>query len=105
MGASDSQSNSNHFGHRIWWRWTFLLLFFDRPAGCDVLLWAAKSLTGAEPGNTEPVVSRDLRVLGGVLRAVPAVGWVAVAGGVVGSLSEPSGAYILKNREDVIIML
>jgi hypothetical protein len=33
MGASDSQSNSNHFGHRIWWRWIFLLLFFDRRAG------------------------------------------------------------------------
>lgn len=62
-------------------------------------------LAGAEPGNTEPVVSRDLRVLGGVLRAVPAVGGVAIAGGVAGSLSEPSGAYILKNREDVIIIL
>jgi hypothetical protein len=51
------------------------------------------------------VVKGDLRGLGGVLRAVPEGGRVAIAGGVAGSLSEPSGAYILKNREDVIIML
>ncbi len=51
------------------------------------------------------MVKGDLRVLGGVLRAVPAAGRVGIAGGVAGSLSEPSGAYILKNREDVIIIL
>ena len=62
-------------------------------------------LAGAEPGNAAPVVDRNLRVLGGVLMAVPAVGRVGIAGGVAGSLSEPSGAYILKNRKNVIIML
>jgi hypothetical protein len=51
------------------------------------------------------VVNRDLRGLGGVLRAVPAAGRVGIAGGGAGSLSEPCGAHILKNRKDVIIML
>ncbi|MBA4078324.1 MAG: hypothetical protein C0508_25070 [Cyanobacteria bacterium PR.023] len=83
----------------------FAFVFRSAGRGAMFCCGLQRVLAGAEPGNTEPVVSRDLRVLGGVLRAVPAVGGVAIAGGVAGSLSEPSGAYILKNREDVIIIL
>ncbi len=46
----------------------------------------------------------DLRGLGGVLRQVPAAGWLVIAGGVAESLLRAQSAYILKNREDVIII-
>ncbi len=64
-----------------------------------------KSRAGADPRKTEPVDNVDLGGLAGVLRQVPAAGWLVIAGGVAGSLLGAQGAYILENRKGVIIMM
>jgi hypothetical protein len=58
------------------------------------LWWLQRDLAWREGRKGAPVVSRDLRVPGGVLRQVPPVGWLAVVEGGSKRLAEAwSGIY------------